>query len=194
MKLNATKITEAAAWVERNGLHPQPCGASIKDFCAAMGISFNTYQRWQENDNFVNALTRARKVFRTTTIRDVENALIKAAKGVDFTKEKTEAKAEKVVEYDPKTGKKVKEYMGDAKVVKATRETMYYPPDIKAAIFVLTNMAPDTWKQKQETTLQGNGGPIAITLADNAAMEGLKRALETGAKPRKPENEEEETE
>lgn len=194
MKLNATKITEAATWVERNGLHPQPCGASIKDFCAAMGISFNTYQRWQENDNFVNALTRAREVFRTTTIRDVENALIKAAKGVDFTKEKTEAKAEKVVEYDPKTGKKVKEYMGEAKVVKATRETMYYPPDIKAAIFVLTNMAPDTWKNKQETTLQGNGEPIAITLSDNAALEGLKKALETGAKPRKPENEEEETE
>lgn len=33
--------------------------------------------------------------------------------------------------------------------------------------------------------------PLNITLADNAAMEGLKKALETGAKPRKPENEEE---
>jgi len=191
MKLNAAKIAEAAAWVERNGLYPQPCGASVKDFCAAMGIDQATYHRWEKIASFASVLSRAREVFRTTTIRDVENALIKAAKGVDFTKEKTEAKAEKVVEYDPKTGKKVKEYMGDAKVVKATRETMYYPPDIKAAIFVLTNMAPDTWKQKQETTLQGNGEPIAITLADNAAMEGLKMALETGAKPRKPENEEE---
>lgn len=36
--------------------------------------------------------------------------------------------------------------------------------------------------------------PLNITLADGSAMEGLKRALETGAKPRKPENEEEETE
>ena len=189
--MNAAKIAEAEAWVERNGLHPQPCGATIREFCKAMGISDETFRRWQENVEFVDALTRAREKFRATTIVEVENALVKAALGVDFTKEKTEAKAEKVVEYDPKTGKKVKEYMGDAKVVKATRETMYYPPDIKAAIFVLTNMAPDTWKQKQETTLQGNGGPIAITLADNAAMEGLKKALETGAKPRKPENEEE---
>ena len=95
--MNAAKIAEAEAWVERNGLHPQPCGATIKDFCSALGISFLTYQRWQENENFVNALTRAREKFRATTIVEVENALVKAARGVDFTKEKTEAKAEKVV-------------------------------------------------------------------------------------------------
>lgn len=190
MKMNAAKIEEAAAWVERNGLYPQPCGASVKDFCAAIGIDQATYHRWEKNASFASVLSRAREVFRTTTIRDVENALIKAAKGVDFTKEKTEAKAEKVVEYDPKTGKKVREYMGEAKIVKATRETMYYPPDIKAAIFVLTNMAPDTWKQKQETTLQGGTEPLNITLADRAALEGLQKALESGAKPRKPKEEE----
>lgn len=191
MKMNAAKIAEAEAWVERNGLHPQPCGATLRDFCKAMGINDATYRRWQNNADFADALTRARELFRINTVREVENALVKAARGVDFTRIKEEAKAEVVKEYDPKTGKKVKEYTGELKTVKATRETMYYPPDIKAAIFVLTNMAPDTWKQKQETTLQGNGGPIAITLADNAAMEGLKKALETGAKPRKPENEEE---
>lgn len=160
MKMNAAKIAEAEAWVERNGLHPQPCGATIRQFCKAMGISDETFRRWQDNVEFVEALTRAREKFRATTIVEVENALVKAARGVDFTKEKTEAKAEKVVEYDPKTGKKVREYMGEAKVVKATRETMYYPPDIKAAIFVLTNLAPDTWKNKQETAITTPEGMI----------------------------------
>ena len=190
MKMNAAKIAEAEAWVEKNGLHPQPCGATIKDFCTAMGITFLTYQRWQENENFVNALNRARDVFRVTTVREVENALVKAARGVDFTKIKEEAKAEVVREYDPVTGKKVKEYTGELKTIKAVRETMYYPPDVKAAIFVLTNMAPDDWKQKQETTLQGGSQPLSLALKDPAALAGLKKALATGAAPRKPKDEE----
>lgn len=190
MKMNAAKIEEAAAWVERNGLHPQPCGATIKDFCTAMGITWDTYKKWCEKSDFSDALNRAREVFRRNTIKEVENALVKAARGVDFTKEKTEAKAEKVVEYDPKTGKKVREYMGEVKVVKAVRETYYYPPDIKAAIFVLTNLAGDNWKQKQETTLQGGTQPLNLTLQDPAALAGLRKALETGAAPRKPQDEE----
>lgn len=169
MKMNAAKIEEAAAWVERNGLHPQPCGATIKDFCKAMGIDYATYTRWLQIADFADALTRAREKFRATTIVEVENALVKAARGVDFTKEKTEAKAEKVVEYDPKTGKKVREYMGEAKVVKATRETMYYPPDIKAAIFVLTNLAPDTWKNKQETEHKGLPENIVVVRSEEEA-------------------------
>ena len=112
MKLNAAKIEEAAAWVERNGLHPQACGATIKDFCKAMGINQATYHRWEKIASFAAALTRAREIFRITTVREVENALVKAARGVDFTREKTEAKAEKVVEYDPQTGKKVKSIWG----------------------------------------------------------------------------------
>lgn len=155
MKLNAEKIQEAAAWVERNGLHPQPCGATLRDFCKAMGITWDTYKKWCEKSEFSDALTRARELFRITTVREVENALVKAARGVDFTRIKEEAKADVVKEYDPKTGKKVKEYTGELKTVKATRETVYFPPNVEAAKFVLTNLAGDAWKIKQETALTG---------------------------------------
>lgn len=155
MKLNAAKIAEAEAWVEKNGLFPQPCGASLRQFCEAMGITFKTYKSWEGNSNFSNALTRAREKFRVTTVRDVENALVKAARGVDFTKVKEEARAEKVVEFDPKTGKKVRETTGQLKTIKATRETYYYPPNVEAAKFVLTNLAPEDWKLKQEVNHSG---------------------------------------
>lgn len=190
MKLCAAKIAEAEAWVELNGLHPQRCGATIKDFCKAMGISDETFRRWRNNVVFVEALNRAREKFTETTVKAVENALIKAARGMNFTREKTEAKAEKVVEYDPVTGKRVKEYMGEVKVVKAVRETMFYPPDIKAAIFVLTNMASESWKQKQETTVQAQGVEINMSLPQEA-IDGLNHAIATGAKPRVPKDEEE---
>lgn len=169
MKLNADKIKEAAAWVEKNGLFPQACGASVKEFCKAMGIGERTYTNWCKIAAFADAISRARELFKSQTIREVENALVKAAKGVDFTKEKTEAKAEKVVEYDPKTGKKVREYMGEPKVVKATRETFYYPPDVKAAQFVLTNMAPEAWKNKQETEHKGLPENILIVKNEEEA-------------------------
>lgn len=150
MKLTAEMISRAELWVEQNGLYPQRCGAPIKDFCKAMGITERSYNNWSKISGFSEALTRAREKFTARTITDVSNALIKAAKGVDFTRVKEEARADKVVEYDAKTSKKVKEYMGELKTVKASRETFYYPPDTKAAIFVLTNMQPDNWKDKQQ--------------------------------------------
>lgn len=175
MKMNAAKIEEAAAWVEKNGLHPQPCGATIKQFCQAMGITDRTYGNWLKISAFSEAITRAREVFATTTVREVENALVKAARGVDFTKSKEEYRAQLIKEYDPKTGKKIKEYYGEKPVqVKAFHETMYYPPDVKAAIFVLSNMAPDKWKQKQETAITTPDG-VNFIVGSQAEKEILER-------------------
>lgn len=150
MKYSDEKVRECVEWVEMNGLHPQRCGASVKDFCKAMGIDDATYRRWLENAEFADALSRARVIFQEQTVRDVENSLIKAAKGYTFEEFHDEKKASKVVEYDPKTGKKVREYMGDVKLVKRTRTIVNVQPNIDAAKFVLTNMAGNDWKQKQE--------------------------------------------
>ena len=105
MKFSKAKIQECVEWVEENGLYPQRCGASIKQFCEAMGIDFRTYQRWSENANFASAISRAREVFQQRTVQEVSNALVKAAKGYEFVKTKTEGKPQVVTEYDPKTGK-----------------------------------------------------------------------------------------
>lgn len=157
MKLSAAKIRECAAWVEVNGLYPQRCGASIRQFCDAMGIAFITYQRWQANENFVTAITHAREVFQQNTVHEVVNALVKAARGVDFVKKKDEGRPQVVKEYDPTTGKKVKEYTTEKIVtVKSLRETVYYPPDVNAAKFLLTNMDPENWKNKQDATTDLN--------------------------------------
>lgn len=152
MKLTAKKIKEAEAWVERNGLYPQACGALVRDFCKAMGISYGTYENWLKNETFANAITRARDVFHRTTVRTVENALVKRASGYEFTKERAEKASRKTVEYDPQTGKKVREYYGEPQLVAMSKETIQVAPDVDAAKFVLTNMEPDRWKQRQDIT------------------------------------------
>ena len=146
-------IENARKWVEKNGLHPQPCGATLRSFCKAMGIDDATFRRWMKKAEFADALTRAREVFAQTTVREVENALVKAARGVDFVHIKEEKKAQKIKEYDEK-GRKVREYDGEPVIVKAVRETVYFPPDTKAAMFVLTNLSPENWKNKQDTTIR----------------------------------------
>ena len=157
MKFTKEMQDRIIKWVELNGLYPQPCGATVQALCKSCGISDETFSRWTEpgkNVEFVEALTRAREKFASTVEVDIVNALVKAAKGVDFVKEKQEYKAQVIKEYDKDTGKKVKEYLGDKPVqVRATSESFYYPPDVKAAQFVLTNMAPERWKMKQEQTI-----------------------------------------
>lgn len=192
MKLNEAKIKECAAWVEKNGLHPQACGATLKSFCEAMGISDKSFYDWMsKSSEFSEAIERARETFTQTTVKSVENALVKAALGVDFetTKEKGKAVDEVVREYDPATGKLVKETKTKKLVtVEAIRERRYYPPDVKAGIFILANMADDRWRQKQDVNV-GTAGPgkVEITVGDQEAADALKTILATGGKPKDPE-------
>ena len=179
MKYSAAKIAECVAWVEKHGLQPQRFGATLRDFCCAMGINHDTYYQWLKKSAFSESLNRAREVFNRNTKMEVENAILKAARGYDYTMEVSEARAEKVVEYDPKTGKKVREYMGEPKVVKATRRTMHQAPDPKLAVFVATNMMPDEWKQKQETAITTPEG-LKVFVGDTAEAEKIKSIKDLG--------------
>lgn len=154
MKLTAAKIKEAEEWVEKHGLHPQACGASVREFAKAMGIGERTVYRWLKLAQVAEPLERAREKYRTGIVREVENATVQAAKGFSFEKTREDAKAvdEIVEEFDPVTGKLIRRTSTKKLVtVKATRERYTCPPDVKAAQFVLTNMDEKNWKIRQET-------------------------------------------
>ena len=193
MKLTPAKIKECAAWVEQHGLHPQPCGASVGDFCKAMGIDPRTYNRWSKLSEMSETLNAARDKFAARIVFDVENALVKAALGLDaeVTKEKAKAIDDVIREYDPATGRLVREHKTKKLVtMEATRERRYYPPDVKAAQFILTNMASGTWRQKQDLNVGAQQGTsIEIKVGDPAAAAGLQKAIDTGAQPAPPTDE-----
>ena len=158
MKLNATKIEQAAAWVEAHGLYPQPLGASVSEFCKAMGVGRTTYRRWVKTDQMEQALIRAREKFRAQTVRDVSRAVIDAAKGQTETRE---------VEARTASGELVR-----------FRETIRRPPDIRAAVFVLTNLDPANWRLKPETQIQVAPAPLRIVVESEKGAEDLRRAIE----------------
>lgn len=183
MKLNAAKIKECAAWVEKHGLHPQACGASIQDFCKAMGVSDESWRRWQKNVEFVEAIAQARDKYAATVVRDVENALVKAALGLDaeVTKEKAKAFDDVVREFDPQTGKLIREHKTKKLVtIEATRERRYFPPSVEAAKFVLSNLNGERWKIKQDVNNTGSTKERIVWVENEEQAQRLADTSEIG--------------
>lgn len=160
MKYNAAKIAECVAWVEKNGLHPQRCGATIEKFCAAMGINKVTYFRWLEKDTFATAIQRARETFTATIVEEVSNAVARAARGAEYSI------VQEVKQMNKTTGK--------LETVKATRKTFYKEPDMEAAKFLLTNMAGEDWRLKQEQTIKAEAPVFVVrTEAERKKLEDI---------------------
>lgn len=156
MKYTSEKIAECVAWVEVNGLYPQTCGAELKKFLDAMGIDYRTYRRWREKADFAEAIKKANEVFRVSSISPLVNALKKRALGYEIPLEDKYYKGQEVTETDPVTGAKKKYLTGKAVLTKQTTRTVHYPPDVGAAIFMLTNLDPENWKNRRNDTTDIN--------------------------------------
>lgn len=160
MKYNAAKIAECVAWVEKNGLHPQRCGATLRKFQEAMGIDDATYRRWMQKAEFADALQRARETFTATIVEEVSNAVARAARGAEYSI------VQEVRQMNKITGK--------LETVKATRKTFYKEPDMEAAKFLLTNIQGDDWRLKQEQTIKAEAPVFVVkTEAERKKLEDI---------------------
>jgi len=136
-KLTKDFIKKAYEWVCENGLMDDG-GARFVDFCNAMYIDDMTYYRYMGGNfplsaEFTEAIKKAKEVFRQNLEIDLVLSLAKSAKGYRWQKKRTE----------------YKDVNGKPQIVKQTVEDVDVPPNTGAAIFLLTNIAPDKWKNKQ---------------------------------------------
>lgn len=148
MKLSPEKIEECAQWVRENGLLEYG-GGTINQFCEAQGITKPTYYSWLENITFFTAIKEAKETFKNNLEHDLVVSLAKMAKGYTFTKKRTEYKSR--VEKDEN---------GKTKLIKTPskeiEEKVEVQPNLGAAIFLLTNINPEDWKNKQSTEVDAN--------------------------------------
>lgn len=140
MKLTTKKIAECAQWVADNGLGEYG-GALIKEFCEAFDIDKTTYYRWLDNTTFATAIQKAKQAFKDNLEKSIVVSLVKAARGYTYEKTKTELGTNKE---------------GQVVIKKQTKEKVEVAPNIGAAVFLLTNVAGDTWKNKQNTEVSAN--------------------------------------
>ena len=144
-------VQACADWVRKNGLIDFG-GATLTDFCKAMGIEDQTYYRWLDKVEFVEAIKKAKEAFRSTLENDIVKSLANSAKGYEYEQYTTE--------YTDVNGK--------PKIKKQVKKNIRVEPNVGAAIFLLTNIAPDRWKNKQDSTVSVKEGnePIQIEIID----------------------------
>lgn len=128
-------------WVRENGLKDKG-GATIASLCRHFGIAEMTFGRWMRRKDFSDAINSAKQYFADNLERDLVASLAKSAKGYSYVKRKTEYTSDK---------------NGSPVVKKQTAEDVDVPPNVGAAIFLLTNIAPDRWQNKIQQQADING-------------------------------------
>ena len=137
-KYTKDMIQACADWVRENGLIDYG-GATLTDFCKAMSIDNMSYYRWLSKSEFSDAIKKAKEQFRDNLEKDIVKSLANAAKGYEYTQTTTE--------YTDVNGK--------PGIKKQVKKNMRVEPNVGAAIFLLTNISPERWKNKQNQEVSG---------------------------------------
>lgn len=145
-KYSKDMVQACADWVRENGLIDYG-GATLTDFCNAMRIDNKTYYAWMNKTEFSEAIKKAKESFRGSLEKDIVKSLAKAAKGYEYEQCTTE--------YADVDGK--------PKIKKQVKKNIRVEPNVGAAVFLLTNIAPERWKNRQNQEVNiSNEKPITV--------------------------------
>lgn len=126
-------------------------GLIDKQIAHNMGIGASTLREWKGTfPEVAEALRKGKEVVD----REVENALFRSAIGYTQTIRKPVKVRD--VEYDPETGRKIREVERWV----AVEEEIHVPPQVTAQIFWLKNRKPDQWREKNDLTLTPSNGVL----------------------------------
>lgn len=168
MKYNEEKIQECAEWVRLHGLMEHG-GATLQEFCRDMDLAQETYYQWMAKSEFSEAIKKAKQAFRETLEKNIVTSMAQAATGYEYEETSTE--------YGNAEGKP---YIKKKTVTKKRMQA-----NVAAGIFLLTNLAPERWKNKQNTEHTGQiDTGITFVVENEEQVDKLKRLAE-----RKPRNE-----
>lgn len=145
-KYTKDMIQACADWVRENGLIDYG-GATLTDFCNSMRIDNKTYYAWMNKVEFSGAIKKAKEQFRDSLEKDIVKSLANAAKGYEYNQTTTE--------YADVNGK--------PRIKKQVTKNIRVEPNVGAAIFLLTNIAPERWKNRQNQEVNiSNEKPITV--------------------------------
>lgn len=140
-------LTLIEGW-KRNGL-------SDEQIAKNMGVRRETLYVWANSyPNISNALKKGREV----VIAEIENALVKRARGYSYTEETQELR------FNRQTGQH--------ELVTVKRLEKQVPPDVGAIAFYLKNVAPDKWRDRQDVAVSAQTEDIRV-LADTLKQLGM---------------------
>lgn len=132
-------------------------GYTDSEIANMSGVSYKTFRGWKaEHEEFDYAL----KLGRFGSDFAVIEALYKKATGYSVKLNKTYKL--KRVDYDPDTGKKIREY----EELQTGEDDSYIPADVRAMSFWLKNRQPSKWCDKPESVSVEQSSSVEIPEAD----------------------------
>ena len=131
-------------------------GATYREACLETGISEMTFYKWMsDRKEFSELIKKAEAEKLENMVSGLEKSILKKANGYKIT--------EKRAEYV--------EVNGSVRCVKKIITEKDVAPDIGALIFLLTNLAPEKWQNKQKQELLGEVSSGLNIIVEN--KEGL---------------------
>ena len=117
-------------------------GSTFKEACKACNVSESQfYDQKSKKSDFSDEVKKAQADARAKIVPELEKSLYKKAMGWEYTETRTEYAADAE---------------GNPIIVKQTEVTRVVPADTAALIFALTNLAPESWTNKQRQELTGD--------------------------------------
>lgn len=141
-KYNKKMRTEIAAWVATYGLMDYG-GAKKGQLVEHFGIDPTTFDEWMKKPEFKEAIEKAKDKFKASKAHDLVLTLMQSATGFTYDKEKEHKEFRPNA--DGSQGRLTK------KVV--DKEKGYVPPNVGAAIFLLTNLDPEHFQNRQKNDI-----------------------------------------
>ncbi|MCE5320080.1 MAG: hypothetical protein LLF93_03145 [Bacteroidales bacterium] len=127
---------------------------TIAEICAKVNISERCYYEWQkENAEFAEAIKSAKDCFDEMLLAEAKKSIVKKVKGYDVEEVKT-------LYVD--SGKVGAAGASVPKIKEQTKTTKHIQPDTASIIFVLTNKAPEEWKNRINSEITGKEGKDLI--------------------------------
>lgn len=140
-------------------------GLTDEEIAKNIGISRSTLSEWKKKyPDISDTLKKGKEIVDM----EVENSLLNRARGYNAKIMKT-FKLKKV-EYDPITGKKVRE----DEVLEQAEDEVHIPADVTAIIFWLKNRLPEKWKDRRlDIPVNGDDMDGMIVLAQQEFEEAV---------------------
>lgn len=142
-------VDEVLEWVSKNGLIERG-GAELSSYLKHFGISDTCHRKWLNlHPRYAEAIEKGRETFQRNAAAILVHSLFESAKG-GYHEETQEVEDTRYI--PDAEGKPIIREMTKRK----TKTNRYTPPNTGAAIFLLTNLDPDNWqnRQKQDVTLK----------------------------------------
>lgn len=133
-------------------------GYTDDEIAVRAGLEPHEFKVWRHRHK---KLRDAIELGRREADFSVVEAVYKRAIGYNVSTKKTHKL--KRVDFDPVTGKKIREY----EELAVADDEDYVPPDLRATIFWLKNRQPERWSEKGVGFEASEGGIVEIPQADS---------------------------